>query len=155
MKIPPRGSKLPQGPFLFKIVLFNVNISEAFWKDRALKRAKRTLGAIILVILIGVVISWVTYRRNPTKVEEIMIRIFSRFCNLCGERPNGAMPGAFRPSFSNQQDTLINETNGDSQITRETYLEPFTIDESGSGVGPTVCVQRTIARQIRSMERLL
>lgn len=136
---------------LFKKIYIS-KYSDAFWRDRTLKRAKRALYIIIILILAGVGISWITYRRNPAEVQEFIIALLAKCCNLFGTRmhPNG-MTGPFRPSFSTQQDALINETNGDSGCTKETYLA--NIDDTGSGVGPTVCVQRTIARQIKSMER--
>ena len=104
------------------------------------------------------VVSWLTYRRNPTQTRQIMIALFGKCCNLFGNRmhPN-SQAGSFRPSFPrDNNENLINEpTNGldpqYSQCTKDTYLPD--IDGSGSGAGPTVCVQRTIARQIRCLER--
>ena len=65
-----------------------------------------------------------------------------------------------RTSFGyNQGDPLVSrrdETNADSNCTKETFIEANRNDiDTGSGEGPTVCVQRTIARQIRSMERFV
>ena len=55
--------------------------SEAFWRDRTLKRAKRTLYVIIVIILLGAVVSYATYRRNPRGFPASLVAIMGKCCH--------------------------------------------------------------------------
>ncbi len=54
---------------------------EAFWRDRTLKRAKRTLYVIIVIILLGAVVSYATYRRNPRGFPASLVAIMGKCCH--------------------------------------------------------------------------
>ncbi|CBY19322.1 unnamed protein product [Oikopleura dioica] len=123
-------------------------LENLFWKDRQYKNAKDALKIIVVTILLTIMVSFCTYRRYPDRARMLAISVFGTCCNIITFQSTN---GPYNPV-----DMFSGEPGDSNDRTDITILHNGSCEEdtSGSGQGAPVCVQRTIAREIKQLEKL-